>query len=466
MFSLYSTQRQLLEEITPNQPDGVLRIYCCGPTVYNFAHIGNFRTFLVQDVLRRLCIALGYKVKFVRNITDVDDKTIRNSQKEGVSLKQFTEHWTDIFHKDCERLNILAPDIEPRATGHIAEQIEIIRQLIETNHAYKAADGSVYFRLSTFPNYGKVSGITVDQLQTQSENSAGQQNISDEYDRDNVHDFALWKAYKPEDGDIFWNSPWGKGRPGWHIECSAMARKYLGDTIDIHGGGVDLCFPHHENEVAQSESVTGKQFVKHWFHSAHLQVEGQKMSKSLGNLYTLDDLERRGYSPAVVRYALISGHYRQVFNFTFSGLDAAQSALKKIQSKCSGMQFKKQYVPNVIAHWEYFLSAIEALKQDLNVPKCLGEVFAVLKNERSVTEKFQSELELILYILGLREFILCDEKPDIETIPEEIIALAKQRQSAKLEKKYAEADQIREQINSRGWDIKDRKDGYDLVQKK
>jgi cysteinyl-tRNA synthetase len=336
-IKLYNTQSHQIEEIIPENPNGTLGIYCCGPTVYHYAHIGNFRSFLIQDVLRRLLIERGYSLKFVRNLTDVDDKTIRGAQRENISLQNFTEKWTNIFHRNCEELNILHPDVEPKATEHIGEQIEMIETLIRKKHAYVTSDGSVYFRLSSFPNYGKLSGIDVGQLATQNENSAGQMNLADEYDRDSVHDFALWKAHKPEDGDILWESPWGKGRPGWHIECSAMSVKYLGETIDIHGGGIDLCFPHHENEIAQTECVTGKPFVRHWFHSEHLQVEGQKMSKSLGNLFTLGDLKNRGYAPEIVRYALISGHYRQIFNFTLSGLDAAQSALNKLKIKIKNL---------------------------------------------------------------------------------------------------------------------------------
>lgn len=432
-----------------------MRIYCCGPTVYNRAHIGNFRTFLLQDVLRRLLLASGYKVKFVRNITDVDDKTIRGSQQAGVSLKEFTQHWTDCFHNDAQRLNILAPDIEPRATEHIDEQLAMIQKLVQRGYAYVAPDGSVYFRVASFAGYGKVSGISQEQLESQETNSAGQLNQSDEYARDHVCDFALWKAYKSEDGDVFWESPWGRGRPGWHIECSAMAQKYLGSTVDIHGGGIDLCFPHHENEVAQSECVTHSPFVRHWFHSAHLLVEGQKMSKSLGNTYTLEDLEQKGYDAATVRYTLISAHYRQTLNFTQAGLEAAQSALKKLRAPIADLDAVSL---KPITDWHFFGSAIEALQQDLNTPKCLGALFAVLNQHQTISDTWIQEFLTLLDILGLRELLLEEKKP-LE-IPPEIIELAESRKRAKAQKQYAEADQLRTQITAKGWRITDQKDGY------
>jgi cysteinyl-tRNA synthetase len=465
IVKLYNTRTRQIEDIIPGDPDGILSIYCCGPTVYNYAHIGNFRTFLLQDVLRRLLLIMGYPVSFIRNITDIDDKTIRGAQRENVSLRSFTEKWTDIFHRDCEALNILPPLIEPKATDHIAEQIAMIEALIQKKHAYVAADGSVYFRLSSFPNYGKLSRIDIKQLATQSENSAGQTNLADEYDRDSVHDFALWKAYKAEDGDVFWESPWGKGRPGWHIECSAMSIKYLGKTIDIHGGGIDLCFPHHENEIAQTECVTGKPFVRHWFHSEHLQVEGQKMSKSLGNLFTLADLKDKGYDASVVRYALISGHYRQILNFTLSGLDAARSALAKLKAKVANLLEKnkissnKNFFPQDMTY-HHLDAAIEALKNDLNIPKCLGEIFSVLNNTES-TESLFDELYVICFILGIEKFILYQNPKTVE-IPSDVAELAAQRWEAKCNKNFVESDRLRQLLTQKGWNIVDQKDKYEL----
>ncbi|UPA28403.1 MAG: cysteine--tRNA ligase [Verrucomicrobiota bacterium] len=459
---LYNLRRHALEEIQPSQPDQVLRIYCCGPTVYNLAHIGNFRTFLLQDVLQRLLLTSGYKVKFVRNITDVDDKTISGSQQAGISLNNFTQHWIDCFHRDSQKLNILAPDVESRATEHIAEQIAMIQRLVDEGHAYATGDGSVYFRIASFPDYGKVSGIALAQLESQETNSAGQRNQSDEYSRDHVCDFALWKAYKPEDGDVFWESPWGRGRPGWHIECSAMAQKYLGPTIDIHGGGIDLCFPHHENEVAQSECATKVPFVRHWFHSAHLLIEGQKMSKSLGNIYTLEDLLGKGYDAATVRYALISAHYRQTLNFTQASLEAAQSALKKLRAHITAMGISEAIEKQPVSEWRFFNKAMEALQQDLNTPKCLGELFSVLNQHPTIQADFINELLTVLWILGLYEPLLERQERDQE-IPLEITALAEERKRAKAQKQYAEADRLRAQINAKGWSITDQKDGYQLM---
>jgi cysteinyl-tRNA synthetase len=467
VIKLYDTQSRQIKEIVPGNPDEILRIYCCGPTVYNYAHIGNFRTFLLQDVLHRLLIAMGYRVKFARNITDIDDKTIRGAQRENISLQSFTERWTDIFHRDCEALNILPPDVEPKAASHIAEQIAMIEVLIQKKHAYVASDGSVYFRLSSYPDYGKLSGIDVKRLATQNENSTGQTNLADEYDRDSVHDFALWKAYKEEDGDVFWESPWGKGRPGWHIECSAMSVKYLGETIDIHGGGIDLCFPHHENEIAQTECVTGKPFVRYWFHSEHLQVEGQKMSKSLGNLFTLTDLENKGYDANVVRYALISGHYRQILNFTLSGLDATRSALGKLRAKVMNLQKISNFFPNEsllqknIAY-RHFNSAIEALKNDLNVPKCLGEIFSILNNTEG-NESFLEELYMLCFILGIENFVFHGKQdPKMVEIPSDIAEFAAQRWEAKQSKNFAESDRLRQLLIEKGWCVIDYKDGYEL----
>ncbi|MDR0590820.1 MAG: cysteine--tRNA ligase [Puniceicoccales bacterium] len=480
---LYNTGTRQMEAIAPGQPDGLLRIYCCGPTVYHYAHIGNFRTFLIQDVLRRLLLAMGYRVRFIRNITDVDDKTIRGAQGEHISLGAFTRRWTDIFHGDCDALNILRPDGEPKATEHIAEQIAMVEALIRKGHAYVTSDGSVYFRLSSYPAYGKLSGVDVGQLAPQANDNDGAVNLADEYGRDSVHDFALWKAHKEEDGDIFWESPWGKGRPGWHIECSAMSMKYLGETIDLHGGGIDLCFPHHENEIAQAECVTGKPFVRHWFHSEHLQVEGQKMSKSLGNLLTLLDLKGKGYTSEAVRYALLSGHYRQILNFTFSGLDAAQSALHKLRAKVVHLRgtvgwsatdrstaapdatdyppSQTEIIPQKIAAYRHFAAAIEALKNDLNIPKCLGEIFSILNRTAAADRQFFEELRSIFFILGIEIFSDTGTSQG-QSVPDDVAKLAAQRWEAKQNKNFAEADRLRQVLAGKGWDVVDGKGGYDL----
>lgn len=469
------------------------RFYCCGPTVYGPAHIGNFRTFVVQDVLRRVIetdflahadpgkpIAL----KHVRNVTDVDDKTIRASQELGETLTAFTERWTVKFHADCAALNCLPPHEEPRATGHIPQQVALVEQLLAGGFAYVGGDGSVYFKVSACAHYGELSHLDRDQLRTQEANSAGEANDADEYDRDSVSDFALWKAHKPADGDNQWPGPKHpetgapiNGRPGWHLECSAMSVAYLGDSFDLHGGGVDLCFPHHENEIAQSESASGQRpFCHHWFHSAHLMVEGKKMSKSLGNLYTLEDLEAKGYSAMQVRYVLLNGHYRSQLNFTFNGLTAAASAMAKLEKAVKpvleivGMS-EDEFVglcqqPNALATTGMFVRAWEALCDDLNVPGALGEIFSTIGDlndpsyEKSAIVGQLLSLAGLLYCLGL-ELFTAKESEKAEA-PEAVQQLAQQRWEAKQSKDWASADALRAEIQAAGWVVLDRKDGYDL----
>lgn len=468
--SIHNTLSRRKEELAPSGE--FFGMYCCGPTVYGPAHIGNFRTFLAQDVLRRVLECSGMKVRHVRNITDVDDKTIRESRKLGISLSEFTKKWTDKFHADCEKLNMLPPSVEPRATEHIAEQLEMVSKLVENGHAYAAGDGSVYFKISSDPDYGKLSGLDRRSLATQSVNSAGEANLADEYERESVSDFALWKGRKEEDGDNFWKSPWGEGRPGWHIECSAMSTKYLGPTFDLHGGGVDLCFPHHENEIAQSECSTGlKPYVKYWFHSAHLMVEGAKMSKSLGNLYTLDDLISKGYSAQQIRYALIAGHYRQQLNFTFKGLDDAKSALSKLaKALVSALEkagisedgFKKLIKPEAKIEGTVFGGAWEALCDDVNVPKALGEIFAALPKLGDSKENLEA-FGAVLYALGLDPLAGgAAEAEGEEKAPAEIAELARQRWEAKKARNFALADELRGKISALGWTVLDAKDGFSL----
>ena len=466
---IHNTLSRKKDELRPTHGD-TFGMYCCGPTVYGSAHIGNFRTFSVQDVLRRTLETSGMKVRHVRNVTDVDDKTIRESQKLGMSLGEFTRKWEDKFHKDCDALNLLPPHVEPRATEHIKEQIDMIQKLVERGHAYPTADGSVYFKISTSPDYGKLSGLDRENLKTQNVNSAGDANAADEYERDNVSDFALWKGRKPEDGENFWDSPWGQGRPGWHIECSAMAQRYLGESFDLHGGGIDLCFPHHENEIAQSECSTGvSPCVHYWFHSAHLMVEGEKMSKSLGNLYTLDDLATKGYTPNQIRFTLIGGHYRQQLNFTFKGLDDAKSALSKL-GKLAGAalenlgiskeEFASFVSPNAKFAGTAFETAWSAMCDDLNVPKALGEIFTAFAKSKETPLNIEDIKAFggILYALGISIF----EEEAKTAAPAEIEELARQRADAKKSKNYALADELRNKAAALGWTIADTKDGFEI----
>src|SRR6185436_13754827 len=401
---LYDSLERKIKPLAPSHPDGVYRFYNCGPTVYAPAHIGNFRAFVVNDVLRRLLeLEFGAaKVKHVRNLTDVDDRTIGQSRKEKRPLGEITKKWTEIFHADCAALNLLKPHVEPTATGHIREQVDMIECLMQKGNAYRAADGSVYFKIASFPEYGALSRIKERELKITNA-------VADADHKDSVSDFALWKAYKPEeDGDVKWPGPAGAaaGRPGWHIECSAMIKKHLGETIDLHTGGVDLLFPHHENEIAQSECCNGREFSRHWYHSEHLLVDGKKMSKSLGNLYTLDELTAKGFSPMAVRYALLAGHPRKQLNFTLESVHAAESALKTLRS-----------VPVVLATARNlddsdqptrpFVKFFEALSDDLNTPAALGELFQIRQallyhSGNKPTRGDKREFERALFALGFQ----------------------------------------------------------------
>lgn len=462
---LHDTLTREVRELAPL--DGkTLRFYCCGPTVYGPAHIGNFRTFVLQDVFRRTAELSGMATLHVRNITDVDDKTIRDSQAQGLTLEEFTNYWSDRFHTDCARLNLLPPHHEPSAIDHIPQQIALIEQLIEKGHAYQSEDGSVYFNVPSFPGYGCLSHLDTRELRTGASGAVD----SDEYDKDSVADFALWKARKKEDGANWWPSPWGEGRPGWHLECSAMCRHYLGDTFDLHSGGIDLIFPHHENEIAQSVASSGQPFAAHWFHIAHLMVDGGKMSKSLGNLHTLDDLESHGHSPMETRYALVSGHYRQPLNFTFQSLSDARKAMEKL-SKAE--QFLREQLGRPLAPSYEDLLGLEdrgifepaflALSQDLNTPDALGKTFSALRGLKSATPPGDVRrdwlgLHAVLSALGL----ILPEPEASSDVPAEVFALAEQRWQAKQAKNWAEADACRARVTELGWIIKDGKDGYEL----
>jgi cysteinyl-tRNA synthetase len=449
-----------------------LRFYCCGPTVYGPAHIGNFRTFITQDVFRRVVELSGIATMHVRNITDVDDKTIRDSQKAEQTLLEFTQSWTKKFHADCAALNLLTPHVEPKATEHIPHQIKMIEDLMGRGNAYQGKDGSVYFRVSSFADYGKLSHLEDRELRLGTAQGA---NDSDEYSKDALADFALWKAHKPEDGENAWDSPWGKGRPGWHLECSAMSLEYLGVDFDLHGGGIDLIFPHHENEIAQSCCATGGHFARQWMHSAHLMVDGGKMSKSLGNLYTLEDLGKLGYSPAEVRYTLLSGHYGQPLNFTLHSLDASRHALAKLakfekalreKAGASGAPSREELVKRGNAG--SLQSAWEALLHDLNVPEALGCVFSLLnKTKLADTSAEQAralwmDLHFVLDALGM---VLPEISDEVAEAPTEIKALADERWAVKQAKEWAKSDELRKKIEELGWLIKDSKEGYQLMPK-
>jgi len=437
------------------------RFYCCGPTVYGPAHIGNFRTFVLQDVLRRTLETSGIPTLHVRNITDVDDKTIRDSRAAGQSLSEFTRGWTEKFHADCAKLGLLEPHIEPSAVEHIPQQVAMIEALLKKGHAYASHDGSVYFKISSFADYGKLSHLDTRELdlgKTQNERAN-----ADEYGKDNVSDFVLWKVRRPEDGDNFWPSPWGEGRPGWHLECSAMIKEYLGDTFDLHSGGVDLIFPHHDNELAQSACSCGGDFAKHWFHITHLLVDGGKMSKSMGNLYTLADLEAKGYTAMEVRYVLIGGHYRKQLNFTLDSLGAAHEALTKLAKGAAKLadNMGSEEVFLDVADFGPFRPAWDSLMADLNTPAAIGHLFTGLKHSSHLLGKEAAAalagFNRVLRALGLS---LPEEKST--DIPADIAKLAAKRWQARIDNDWAASDALRDELKAKGWVMKDGKEDYTI----
>lgn len=458
---LYDTMSRQDRELRPIDGSS-FRFYCCGPTVYGPAHIGNFRTFVLQDVFRRTLETSGMRTFHVRNITDVDDKTIRDAQQAGLPLVEFTAAWRDRFHADCEALNCLPPEVEPSAIEHIPQQIAMIQELLESGHAYASEDGSVYFRIASFPDYGRLSHLDTRELslgKTQQTRAN-----ADEYEKDNLADFVLWKTRRPEDGENFWNSPWGDGRPGWHLECSAMIREYLGEDFDLHSGGVDLIFPHHENEIAQSRCSCGGSFAAQWFHITHLLVDGGKMSKSLGNMYTLDDLAEKGVTAMEVRYVLIGAHYRKQLNFTLDSLSGAHEALAKM-AKATLRLAERAGEGHVLGEVGFgpFLAAWEALNDDLNTPAALGGIFTGLREAAKLegleAAKALAGLNRVLRALGIK---LPEPEPETEA-PPEVKLLADQRWAARSAKDWAKSDELRDQLAALGWTVKDGRETYELI---
>jgi cysteinyl-tRNA synthetase len=458
MLRLKNTLTRALEEFKPLE-ENVVRIYACGPTVYDFGHIGNFRTFVAVDLLRRYLKYLGYTVHHVMNITDVEDKIIRDMREQGKSLREFTDFYTEEFLKDVDLLNIERPELMPRATDHIPEMVEIMEKLSRSGHTYQS-DGSLYFRIASFPTYGKLSGLKLEG------NIAGARVDVDEYDKADARDFVLWKAPKEED-EPRWETPFGVGRPGWHLECSAMSMKYLGETFDIHCGGVDLIFPHHENEIAQSEAATGRKFVRYWFHAEFLQVEGEKMSKSKGNYYTLRDLTEKGYEPAVIRYLLLSAPYRTQLNFTLDGLRAAESALERLRnfrrrvSELEGQGDNQSRLEETINRARDGFEA--GMNDDLNTSNALAAVFDLVRDinikidanefgegDRQATLDFLERIDSVLGVLG------SEQK---EMLAPEIEAMIEERNLARRNRDFARADQIRNELAARGIILEDTPQG-------
>ena len=458
-LKLYNSMSREKEEFKPLKESEVT-YYSCGPTVYDYAHIGNFRAYIFEDLLHRVLAFKGYTVKQVMNLTDVDDKTIRNSIEQGMSLNNYTKKYKDAFFKDIKKLNIAECMAYPSATDYIDEMVELIKKLQKNGHAYEK-DGSVYYDIKSFPDYGKLAYLDKEGLQ-----AGGSGRVdSDEYEKDNVSDFVLWKKYNEKDGDVFWETELGKGRPGWHIECSAMSMKLLGSQIDIHTGGIDNKFPHHENEIAQSEGANGKSpFVRYWLHCDYLIVNGEKMSKSKGNFHTLRDLLDKGYSQDSIRYLLISTHYRKMLNFTEDGLRASESALHRLNGFIHElMDFEddsKDSEQSAVKEMDVMLQSFEsALDDDLNISEALGSVFSFIKKCREFFPLSKTAAEKILEAFQRVDLVLGMLKFERETIDNEIEEKIKARNEARKNKDFAESDRIRDELLSAGIILKDTPQG-------
>jgi cysteinyl-tRNA synthetase len=460
---VHNTLSRWLEELSPIEP-GRVRLYTCGPTVYDFAHIGNFRAYVFEDLLRRHLEYSGFRVTQVMNLTDVDDKTIRGARARGVPLNEYTRAFKDAFFEDLRTLNIERAEHYPEATAHIPEMIALIRTLVDKGYAYRSDDGSVYFSVARFKDYGKLARLDPSGMR------AGARVSQDEYEKENVADFALWKAWDEEDGDVGWDSPWGRGRPGWHIECSAMSSRYLGETFDIHAGGVDLIFPHHEDEIAQSEAASGKPFVKYWMHNAHLVVDGRKMSKSLGNFYTLRQILDRGYSGRAIRYALISAHYRQTLDFSFDALDAANASLARLD------EFKDRLAERAgrpgaggLPPWAEKARGgfREALDNDLGISEALATLFDMVhEGNRAMNEGADGwSAAAVLGLLDEFDRVLGFLGRPGDEAGDEVKRLAADREKARREKNWAESDRIRNRLAELGWEIRDTPAGPKLKKK-
>ncbi|WP_295162907.1 cysteine--tRNA ligase [uncultured Brachyspira sp.] len=460
----YNSLTREKEVFKPINADEV-GMYSCGPTVYNYAHIGNFRAYVFSDLLKRVLEDYGYNVKLIMNLTDVDDKTIKNSKESNISLNEYTKKYKEAFFEDIKTLGIKKASENPSATDHIKEMIDIIELLKKNGYTYEA-DGSIYFKISSFPKYGELANLDKQELL---ENASGRV-LNDEYDKENASDFVLWKAYTKEDGDVYWDSPFGKGRPGWHIECSAMSSKYLGKHFDIHTGGIDNKFPHHENEIAQNEAAFNEKFVNYWLHCEHLIVNGEKMSKSKGNFYTLRDLLDKGLSPEAIRYSLINSHYRKQLNFTIDGIKQSQSAIDRVNDLIFRLHNIKRNEENKIN--DNILKELEishekfsqSIYNDLNISEALGVLFTLIKNINTSFDYINNDArdKILKFIDRVNNIINCFKINDNESINEDddkINKLIEERTSAKKEKNYKKADEIRDQLLSMGIEVMDTPQG-------
>ena len=447
--------------------EGEVRMYTCGPTVYDYAHIGNFRTYMFEDLLRRWLKYRGYKVIQVMNLTDVDDKTIRESRKAGLSIEEYTKKYKDAFFEDLDTLGIERAEHYPAATQHVPQMVKLVSRLLEAGVGYRGGDDSIYFAIDKFPGYGKLSGKDIEK------NISGARIDSDEYEKDQAADFALWKAWSESDGEVFWETELGKGRPGWHIECSAMSMEYLGESFDIHTGGEDNLFPHHENEIAQAEAATGKKFVNFWLHSAHLIVDGKKMSKSLGNFYTLRQLLDKGFDPLAIRYVLLATHYRSQLNFTLEGLRGAETSVERLAEFRAMLRElpegekggAKEILDNARDKFE------SCLDDDLNISGALGAVFEMVREVNKLRDSGDIAADDASPILDFLEDFhavtgLLPEKEESAEVPvilngeeisiEEAIEM---RAKARSEKDWETADALRDAIADAGYILKDTPEG-------
>ena len=468
-IKFFNTMERRVMPFEPLTP-GEVGLYTCGPTVYNFAHIGNFRAYMFEDILKRTLEYFGYKVHQVMNLTDVDDKTIRDSRAAGLPLRSFTQKYKEAFFEDIKALNIEPAEIYPAATDHIPEMIRLIQVLMDKGFAYQAEDKCIYFSIDKFPAYGKLARIDRENQR------AGVRINSDEYAKDSVADFALWKAWDENDGDVKWESPWGPGRPGWHIECSAMSSKYLGDAFDIHTGGIDNMFPHHEDEIAQSEAASGKKWVNYWLHCEHLMLNGEKMSKSLGNFYTLRDLQAKGWSGREIRWVLAGAHYRKKLNFTFDALAQARETLNRFTAFfCRMRQVTtagdgSEIQPQISAALEKFGAA---MADDLNTAEALAQLFDLSREANRLADSNTLSAAGAKQVLDtFKQFdrilgcLDVDKEPEAEEIPAEITALAEERAAARKAKNFAESDRLRDEIAAKGYLIEDAPGGVWKLKKK
>ncbi len=458
MIRFFNTMSGRLDDFRPLE-EGVVKLYTCGPTVYDYAHIGNFRAYMFEDLLKRFLLFKGFKVKHVMNITDVEDKIIRAATDLGISLQQYTEKYTNAFFQDLERLNILPAEVYPRATEHIPEMVEMVRGLLDKGFAYQS-DGSYYFDISRFPEYGRLSRIDMD------ERKAGTRIDSDEYEKESVHDFALWKAQK--EGEIFWETELGPGRPGWHIECSVMSSKYLGESFDIHCGGVDNIFPHHENEIAQSEAYSGSRFVRYWLHCQHLVRDGQKMSKSKGNTVSIRELTtEHGADPMALRLMLLSTHYRKMLNFTLDALHQAESSLQRMRDFLFELESRSfpegdsTRVEDLVRSGNTEFES--GLSDDLNISTALSAIFGLIKRANILLARGEiSAKGAVLLGEAVRSWdrvlgILPVQEQHV--LPDEIKHWIDEREQARASKDFARADTIRDELLARGIVLEDTKEG-------